>query len=220
MAVQPKLLRVLESRTIRRVGENTYRPIDVRFLSATHRDLLTMVNNLEFREDLYFRVAVVPVAVAALREHREDIPILVNHFLGSTANGVWGQELLNEIANRPWRGNVRELRNFVERARALGPVEALALIAHGRPQAITDASDSSSRIPIPPPLTSDPVATPSVPEVFEKTYKDFREEWIDYGEREYMRRLLRRHDRNVAAAAREAELDRTYIYRLIRKHDL
>ena len=105
---------------------------------------------------------------------------------------------------------MRELRNFVERARALGAVEALALA-------------SAAADPPPTVHQSIGVTGPSVTEddddFFRRTYKSFREAWLDRGEREYLRRLLVRHGSNVAAAAREAELDRTYIYRLLRKHN-
>ena len=122
ITMQPKLLRVIESRMIRRVGDPNYKQVDVRFVSATHRDLVTMVSNNEFREDLYFRLSVVPITVPPLRERKEDILLLVKHFLqkagGSNKLNV---ELINAIASRAWRGNVRELRNFVERVHALGP---------------------------------------------------------------------------------------------------
>jgi transcriptional regulator with GAF, ATPase, and Fis domain len=222
IAVQPKLLRVLESRTVRRVGETSHRAVDVRFLSATHRDLLTMVNAGEFREDLYFRLSVVPITVPPLRERKDDIERLTNLFWRvSGGSGPVSPELLHALRQRPWRGNVRELRNFVERARALGAVEALAL-THARqgagsappPQRQVEAAPDSAA-----PLTA-PGLGGENPEVFAQTYKHFREAWVDAGEREYVRRLLARHDRNVAAAAREAEVDRTYIYRLIRKHEL
>jgi two-component system response regulator GlrR len=236
IAMQPKLLRVLESRTVRRVGETAHRTVDVRFISATHRDLLRMVTSNEFREDLYFRLSVIPVEVPPLRERKEDIEILVNHFLQSgTGAGAGGGSadpaLMRQLVDRPWRGNVRELRNFVDRARALGATEALAMANAAVRGADPDApplSASASRLPAAPPRPSAPslVAAPPAPmraddaRVFEQAYKDFRESWIDAGEKEYVRRLLLRHDRNVAAAAREAEVDRTYIYRLIRKHEL
>jgi transcriptional regulator with GAF, ATPase, and Fis domain len=222
--MQPKLLRVLESRTVRRVGESTYRTVDVRFISATHRDLLSMVGTGEFREDLFFRLAVIPVEVPPLRERREDVERLVNHFF--TLGGGAGQvdpQLLRELADRPWRGNVRELRNFVDRARALGPKEALAMM-QGTRSAETDAQGigrtSDPRLSTAAPVAATPTFQTDDPKIFEHAFKDFREAWIDAGEREYIRRLLLRHDRNVAAAAREAEVDRTYIYRLIRKHEL
>ena len=229
IAMQPKLLRVLESRTVRRVGETQHRPVDVRFLSATHRDLLTMVNAGEFREDLYFRLAVLPVHVPPLRDRTEDIQPLVSHFLRSAGGPAHvSSELMRELTTRPWRGNVRELRNFVERARALGATQALAMMQHGSAAPSSTTSDSpaaSSAAPLSvmtpgPIIPGPPLPAADDGRVFQQAYKDFRESWIDSGEKEYVRRLLVRHDRNVAAAAREAEVDRTYIYRLIRKHEL
>ena len=220
MSMQPKLLRVLESRTVRRLGETAHRNVDVRFLSATHRDLLTMVNAGEFREDLYFRLSVLPLQVPALRGRKEDISLLVSHFLRAAGGPAHiPGELMRELMARPWRGNVRELRNFVERARALGATEALAMTSTSErePRSMLSAEP-------PPPSVSVPAATARLDSedgrIFEQAYKDFRESWVDSGEKEYVRRLLVRHDRNVAAAAREAEVDRTYIYRLIRKHEL
>jgi two-component system, NtrC family, response regulator GlrR len=231
ISMQPKLLRVIESRTVRRVGESTYRPVDVRFISATHRDLLRMVSAGEFREDLYFRLAVIPIEVPPLRDRKEDIELLVNHFFRS--GGGTGQadpQLMRELVARPWRGNVRELRNFVDRARALGATEALAMSRMAnRDDAAVAAPSALPRPPsVPRPTTPSvsqmPPATgtfkPDDPSMFEQAYKDFREAWIDAGEKEFVRRLLLRHNRNVAAAAREADVDRTYIYRLIRKHEL
>ena len=228
ISMQPKLLRVLESRTVRRLGETAHRSVDVRFLSATHRDLLTMVNAGEFREDLYFRLSVLPLHVPALRDRKEDISLLVSHFLRSAGGpGHIPGELMRELTSRPWRGNVRELRNFVERARALGATEALAMTT-------TSEREPRPAMSAPPPVMAPSLSTaaaslqagtaaavdPADARMFDQTYKDFRESWVDTGEKEYIRRLLLRHDRNVAAAAREAEVDRTYIYRLIRKHEL
>ena len=231
--MQPKLLRVLESRTVRRVGETSYRTVDVRFISATHRDLSRMVGAGEFREDLFFRLSVIPVEVPPLRERKDDIERLVNHFLSASLKGGGGPvdpELMRDIADRAWRGNVRELRNFVDRVRALGAKEALAMSSQA---ARLPAPPSAPAIPTVPrpsvrPATAPassphlPISHPKLddPKIFEGAYKDFRETWIDTGEKEYVRRLLLRHDRNVAAAAREAGVDRTYIYRLIRKHEL
>ena len=223
IAMQPKLLRVLASRTVRRVGETTHRQVDVRFISATHRDLLTMVNAGGFREDLYFRLAVLPIAVPPLRGRPDDIERLVNHFWHQVGGkGTVSPDLMRDLVNRPWRGNVRELRNFVERALALGANEALAMTpSTDMPRSLSSAEMAST------PPGSVPGAAAGTgglgadnPKIYEQAYKDFREAWVDAGEKEYVRRLLLRHDRNVAAAAREAEIDRTYIYRLIRKHDL
>jgi transcriptional regulator with PAS, ATPase and Fis domain len=217
MAMQPKLLRALESRSVRRIGETNHRSVDVRFISATHRDLLAMVSAGEFREDLYFRLSVLPVTVPSLRDRRDDIELLVSHFLTLMGSpGAISHELMRDLAARPWRGNVRELRNFVERARALGATQALAMTNVA--SATGKAEGVPAKTPSAPPRAPDKVADD--PAMFEQAYKDFRESWIDAGEREYVRRLLQRHSRNVTAAAKEAGVDRTYIYRLIRKHDL
>jgi DNA-binding NtrC family response regulator len=302
ISMQPKLLRLLESRTIRRVGETIHRNINVRFVTATHRDLLTMVSNGEFREDLYFRLSVLPIVIPPLRDRREDIELLVNHFLGAEPGSHVTPELMRELLARPWRGNVRELRNFVERARALGASEALAMTNHrqgaqnpfgavpstgqystlgtgqysatssgGYPaQPPPSSATGQYRAPAPSYANPDGPMTPSGPglganlpnagipgisetlapppsevtnpsaqiprapssgfpggpsrrvsdEIFLKPYKDFREQWVDHGEREYVRRLLERHQKSVSDAAKEAGVDRTYIYRLIRKHNL
>jgi DNA-binding NtrC family response regulator len=226
ISMQTKLLRVLESRTVRRVGETSYRPVNVRFISATHRDLLTMVNAGEFREDLYFRLAVLPISVPPLRARVEDIESLVNHFW--TYFGGEGQvspELMRALVSRPWRGNVRELRNFVERARALGANEALAMTSPMETTQVLSGArlppPSSPTLPTADPLPVDvPMPAQRDPKMFERAYKEFRDAWVDLGEQEYVRRLLARHDGNVARAAVEAGVDRTYIYRLIRKHSL
>ncbi len=196
LAVQPKLLRALESQTVKRLGENEHRKVDVRLVAATHRDLRRMVNAGAFREDLYFRIAVLPLVLPPLRARAGDIGVLFRHFL----NGRQPIEPVSdgELAQKPWLGNVRELRNFAERA-AIGAREAGQAFG---PEAA--AAEGGGTTPV----------------TFEQPFKEFRERWIEQGEREYLRRLLERHERNVAAAAEHAGLDRTYVYRLIRKHGL
>ncbi|MBI4956313.1 MAG: sigma 54-interacting transcriptional regulator [Myxococcales bacterium] len=197
-SLQPKLLRVLEAREVRRVGESSHRKVDVRFLSATHRDLPAMVSAGAFREDLYFRLAVLVVTVPPLRERSADIPLLA----AALAPGArFEQDELAALARRPWLGNVRELRNFLERAAALGHEEALAMAA--------PAPSVAAR-------PEDGAGAPSL----DGAYKEVREAWLEHLERAYFRRLLERHGRDVAAAARAAGVDRTYVYRLIRRHDL
>ncbi len=210
LPVQPKLLRVLESREVRRLGETAYRKVDVRFVSATHRDLRRMVNADAFREDLYFRLAVLVVTIPPLRDRPEDIPLLAEHLLSGDTSCL-GSGLLPELARRPWLGNVRELRNFVERARALGAAEALAMSGAEQPAPGRTA---------PPAAAAAPTGEPALPVSFDRPYKEVREDWLEYLEREYFRRLLVKHGRNVSAAADEAGVDRTYVYRLIRRHEL
>jgi transcriptional regulator with GAF, ATPase, and Fis domain len=200
LSVQPKLLRAIESRMVRRIGETAHRPVDVRFICATHRDLRTMVNAGAFREDLYFRLAVVPIVVPPLRDRLDDIPMLVQQFLPEGTLSVLTPELARELGARPWLGNVRELRNFVERVLALGATEALALGAnrHG----VAPRSDRLPEVSI------------DVP------FKVLRDRWLCHLEREYLRTLLAKHGGNVSATAAAAGLDRAYVHRLLRKHDL
>ncbi len=202
LAMQPKLLRVIESRQVRRLGESQHRKVDVRFVTATHRDLRTMVNTGAFREDLFFRLSVIPVTIPALRERTEDIALLVDHFVPKHAAGAVGPELIAEIMQRPWMGNVRELRNFVERVLALGAKEALSMAKAQAPAAGPSKADGS------------------LAAALDKTLPEARELWMDHLEREYISRLLDKHARNVNAVAQEAGVNRTYVYRLIRKHEL
>lgn len=207
LSVQPKLLRVLESSSVRRVGETEYRPVDVRVLSATHRDLRQMVNAGAFREDLYFRLAVLPVVLPPLRARPGDIPMLVERFLGDRELPGFD---LEELVHRPWLGNVRELRNFVEQACTLGTQQALSL--SGQQPDLPDAASAD---------TGGSLGSPACSHLsFDQKFKSFREAWIDCGEQQYVEQLLKRCDYNVARAAREAGLDRTYVYRLIRKFRL
>jgi DNA-binding NtrC family response regulator len=204
LSMQPKLLRVVESRMIRRVGETHYRPLDVRFVSATHRDLRAMARAGSFREDLYFRLAVLLVGVPPLRERGGDIPALVRHFMPDAAGRDLPPDVLLALAARPWRGNVRELRSFVERAAAFGPEEALAW-----PESEGAAPAGGARPPV------------RLPEdLSSMTYRAVREQALRDVEREYVRALLDRHGGNVSAAARASGLSRTYVHRLIRRHAL
>jgi len=202
LSVQPKLLRVLESRTVRRLGQNEHRPVDVRVLSATHRDLRTMVNSRAFREDLYFRLAVLPVRVPPLRERPGDIIALAQHFLPKESAGSVTPQLLRDLVTRPWLGNVRELRNVLEYMMALGSDAALS----GGPQAPTSAGTSWRAN-----LTAD---------LLNLQHKDLRDQVLQAAEEEYLRALLEKHGRNISAAAAAAGLNRTYLHRLIAKYRL
>jgi transcriptional regulator with GAF, ATPase, and Fis domain len=204
LALQPKLLRVLEARTIRRLGENEQRAVDVRFVCATHRDLRAMVGAHAFREDLYFRLAVLPITVPALRERRSDVALLAQRFLPEDARALLTPELIAWLEASPWPGNVRELRNFIERLTTLGAAEALAMTAA---TALDPAAPAGELGVLAPELQALP-------------FKEARERWMNQMERAYVAALLERHAKNMTAAAAAAGLDRTYLHRLRRKHRL
>ena len=128
-AMQVKLLRVLEEREIRRLGQSQTRPVDVRLITATHRDLMQLVNAEKIREDFYYRIHVFSISLPALRERLEDIPLLVEHFIGQlarlrrsadslTIDGI-ARDTLDVLREYHWPGNVRELRNAIEHASVL-----------------------------------------------------------------------------------------------------
>jgi len=150
-AMQVKLLRVLQEREVRRVGENRSRPINVRVLAATNRDLLADVHGARFRQDLYYRLRVVEVVVPPLRERREDILPLARQFLASSAKrfGKKPPSLAPEAAHLllryPWPGNVRELENALERAVALARSDRIGVddlpAEIGAPPAVAASTD-------------------------------------------------------------------------------
>jgi two-component system response regulator GlrR len=200
LELQPKLLRVLERREVKRVGSQQATPIDVRIVAATHRDLRGEVNARRFREDLYYRLAIVEVRLPPLRERREDIPPLVRALSGEVAARAGGggdvlgdPALLAEIQRHQWPGNVRELRNFLERAVVLGPGARPTAHAEGaaNPVAAVDGA-----LPL----------------------REARDAAIATFERAYLEALLQRHGDNASAAARAAGVDRSHFYRLLWRH--
>jgi transcriptional regulator with GAF, ATPase, and Fis domain len=207
LELQPKLLRALEAREIRRVGETRARKVDVRVIAATNRDLDREVNKGRFREDLYFRLAVMVVHVPSLRERIEDLPALVRSFLTSLGvspaeqRGLFSPSVLAELAEHDWPGNVRELRNYVERSVVLK--EALpATRRRPGPQATRDEesppSESVARMP----------------------FKLAKDSAVDAFERAYLTTLLEGAGGNISKAARNGGMDRMYLHRLIQKHSL
>ena len=157
-ALQTKLLRVLQERQIRRVGETKSMPINVRVLAATNESLLEKTREGAFREDLYYRLAVIPIEMPALRERLEDIPLLVNHFVQKNADHAGDEpkkvdpKVLDVLARYRWPGNVRELENAIERACALceeGIIQTSDLPPHVVRQAsITGGDEKPSGLPI------------------------------------------------------------------------
>ncbi len=146
MAAQPRLLRVLQEQEITRLGENRPRKIDVRIIAATNEDLHERISKKEFREDLYYRLAVVPIRVPELRERREDIPLLVEHFLkkASERHAVRipriKPDAFKALVDHDWPGNVRELENTIERMIILSDSDTLTIA--DVPASVTDRSSN------------------------------------------------------------------------------
>ena len=202
IALQPKLLRFLESRTVRRLGETQTRAVDVRVIAATHRNLRAMVNEGAFREDLYFRLAVLPVYVPPLRDRKDDLPQLIQRFAPNVP-ALLAPEGLSDLRARPWLGNVRELRNFLERAATFG-VDAALRMVEGAPAKSSGALESTG-----------------FPEVdVNEPFKDVRDRWVSQLERAYLEKALLLNQGNVTAVAKSAGVDRSYVYRLMLKHGL
>jgi DNA-binding NtrC family response regulator len=196
--LQPSLLRVLDKRAVRKVGSNVYEKIDVRVVAATNRDLRAEVAKKAFREDLYYRLAVIRVTVPPLRERGADIPLLVNHFMsgfGPQLNCT--PEDMAKLVRHSWPGNVRELRNAIERA---------CLLSRGNSINIDDA------------LVQD--AAPALGIRTDLPFKEAKGQLVEMFEREYIEDLMRRHKMNLSAAAREAQIDRKHLRELIRKYAL
>ena len=133
LELQAKLLRVLQEQEFERLGSTKTIHVNVRIVAATHRNLTEMIREGKFREDLFYRLNVFPVAIPALRERREDIPLLVNYFVSKLSRQMGRQiktispRTMESLTNHPWRGNVRELANFIERAVVLSPGEELKI---------------------------------------------------------------------------------------------
>ncbi|TDR82297.1 sigma 54-interacting transcriptional regulator [Paludibacterium purpuratum] len=196
LALQVKLLRLLQDREVRPVGAARSRPVDIRVVSATHRDLEALMREGQFREDLFYRLNVVTLTLPPLSERREDIPLLAQYFLTQVAQRygrqqpVFAPEALEFLAASRWPGNIRQLANVVEQCCVLcsGPVVTLAQVQKS--------------------VSEEAVAIPSLAEFRRQT------------ERDYLERLLRLTGGNVADAARLADRNRTEFYRLLQRHEL
>jgi DNA-binding NtrC family response regulator len=211
--LQPQLLRVLDKRQVRRVGETRAIDVDIRVIAATHRDLKAMVRAGTFREDLYYRLAVVRTEVPPLRDRVEDIPLLALHFAAGLGRGGFelSPSLIDELQRHDWPGNVRELRNVVERALSLGTSAGLLgdrpLAPPPSPARAATAAASAS-------------GEPTGAEVYDLPFKEAKAQLIESFERDYLVNLLAKHHGNISRAASEAGIDRNYIHRLIKKYGL
>ena len=216
--VQPKLLRVLESGEFRRVGGNKPLHAEARIVAATKRNLKEEVERGKFREDLYFRLSVVPISVPPLRTRREDVPALVEQFLevarkrDPSASAIsLTRETVSALAAHDWPGNVRELRNVLDRA------IYIAAAGGEREIRLVDLPVSPGSI-----ASGQPSAGNAGYPAFEaeKSYREIRADFEAEFERRYVAWLLDRHGGNISAAAREAKMDRKHLYDLARKRGL
>ena len=226
--LQPKLLRVLEQREVRRVGSNQPIPINVRVIAATNRGLEEAVRDGRFREDLFYRLSVVRIFLPALRERSEDIPLLIDHFLETMdcnidpdgnprLHGI-APDALDALCAYPWPGNVRELANIIERACSFAETQMLQ--RRDLPDYITDVDATVPGLFGEPPITDEWTDLPSKRELQDAPFKQAKEKWISSFERDYLAELLDRHGGNISGASREADIDRKYFRQLMTKYDL
>jgi transcriptional regulator with PAS, ATPase and Fis domain len=194
--MQPKLLRALEARKVRRVGANNHVPVDVRVIAATNRSLYQNVNQGTFRDDLYYRLAVVEVELPPLRTRTEDIPLLAAHFLERLSGTPTepSPEMLSALVGRPWPGNVRELRNVIERSVSLG----------------WDATAETLRSPRTPGGSG---ATAIIPTHL--PLKEARLAWVEQFETVYLKAMLEKTNGNVTRAAELARVNRRFLQRMM-----
>jgi DNA-binding NtrC family response regulator len=218
MPLQAKLLRVIQDGVVRRVGsESTDAVVDVRFISATNRDPQEAVDKGILRNDLYYRLRVVPIKLPPLRQRPEDIPLLATHFL----TVYWqrhhqpGERMphLSESAvaflrSRPWRGNVRELQNVIEHVVVLAEPDQVI-----QPTDIPLYDNGDTR------MLPETIAA-SAPASYDEAFHMVKDRIIAQFEKDYLTRLVNRAGGNMSKAARLAGIDRTTLYRLMDKHDL
>ena len=203
LEMQPVLLRALDKRTIRAVGGTGQRMVSVRVVAATNRDLRAEMATKRFREDLYYRLAVVRIHVPPLRERPADVALLAQHFVESYAKPpglVTRPTDIEHLARLPWPGNVRQLRNVIEHACA---------VSHG------DELDLAEF------LASALAPAPSMGAIaLDAPFKQAKARVVEEFERVYLKALLERHDGNLSAASRSADLDRKHLRELLRRHGL
>ena len=201
LELQPKLLRALEERTVKRIGSSERTGLDVRVIAASNRNLRQAVNRGTFRADLYFRLNIVRIEVPPLRERRDDIPLLVTSFYEQLAQPAGSQPppgLVAHLAGQDWPGNVRELRNAVERAVLMQDAELWQE------------------------LTSESASTADTAYRFDEalSFRAAKERAIAQWERWYVAELFQRSGGNLSGAARAAHMDRTHLRELLRKYQL
>ncbi len=205
--LQPKLLRVLESRSFSRVGGHEVIPVNLRLIAATHRDLRAEIDAHRFREDLYFRLAEARVVLPPLRARPADIPILVQHFLQDLSTPehqiTISDDAVHSLSMRKWPGNVRELRNVIARAAALcqdGQITSQDLAGEG----FGFRGSEAERDPLD----------------LQGTFAEAKSRAIDRFERAYLDALIRRCGGNLSKASRQADVARNHLRALLKKRGL
>jgi len=245
--LQPKLLRALEQREVRRVGSAKASKVDVRIIAATNRNLEDEVRAGRFRQDLFYRLSVVRLHLPSLRDRADDIPLLIQHFLDNGAfnrkpnapsvRGV-ARDAVVALQHYPWPGNVRELVNVVERAVSFCDSDTIELsdlpdyvrTAKAPPPKDPPAARRATSVPpgmnpgTTPSVSMNPNAPAPAPpdELLAEgvTFKDAKERWVASFERDYILQLLRRNSGNISHAARAADIDRKYFRKLMKKYDI
>ena len=209
--LQTNLLGVLERRHIRRLGGKQPIGVDIRVIAATNRDLGVEINRGRFREDLYYRLAVVEAQVPPLRERSEDIALLATHFLrlfSGDENASLSERVLGKLKKHPFPGNVRELRNLMERSVVLseGGLDATPPLLAAGGGATSEPHVSDDHFDV---------------DVDEQTpYKVARDQLLRQFEVRYLRKLLKRHGGNISKAARAARIDRMTIHNMMQRTGL
>ncbi|MBL8784552.1 MAG: sigma 54-interacting transcriptional regulator [Deltaproteobacteria bacterium] len=210
--LQPKLLRALEKGEIKAVGDSVRKKVDVRVIAATNRVLDKEVEAGNFREDLYYRLAVIKVRLPALRHRPEDVPLLVEHFLAASGSSEVqvGWETMRRLQQHPWPGNVRELKNYVDRAVVLaehGRLETRHLSTRGmRGEAVEVEGGDGERLT----LGID----------IDLPFKDAKGRLLDVFETKYWQRLLEKSGGNISEASRRGGIHRKSLEYIVKKLDL
>jgi two-component system response regulator GlrR len=202
--LQPKLLRALEARQVRRIGATDWFHVDVRIVAATHRDLRARVASGQFREDLYYRLAVVEALVPPLRDRRDDIPLLVDHFLrGMSPRRTWADLPPNApelLRAHDWPGNIRELRNTVARLILFPQSTPTNAPPASRPTAFEGGGQAQALLGLP--------------------LKEAREVMVEQFERAYLKAKLGEHASNVSRAAEAMGISRQLLHRLLERYGI
>lgn len=217
--LQPRLLRVLETREVTPIGSDKSSRVDVRVITATHRDLAAMVRTGAFRADLFYRLSVVPIELPALREIREDIPLIAQHLCQQLQlNDRISAAAMEALQNYPWPGNVRELRNVLERAavmcgdREIRPEDLrLPKTAEAPAWASTPVWTSASSITAPPPIPAEPVSIPKPGAADARAH-------LKEMERQMIIEAMERNRHNKAAVARELGIPLSTLKRRLKEY--